>query len=207
MKKTIILTLLTTLLFSCNSKLEKRQSTSTLADSVQVATHYVSYDTIRLTNEAMCVVMHERFGDKITKGEIVKYIDNEGNEISPNDPRCKTNHKQDGYSFVIKDGDTIFYNADILPKFPGGNDELEAFLKRNVVYPSEMNNAHPTGRVGIQCQIRKDGTIGIVKVCRSIDPKLDVEAIKIVKALPRFTPATIQGNNVSCWFILMVPFE
>lgn len=207
MKKINILAVYTILLFSCNPNLNKEQSTSTLADSVQVATRYVSYDTIRLTDEAMYVVMYEHSGDRTTKGEIVKYIDNEGNEISPNDAKCKTNHKQDGYSFVIKEGDTIFYDADILPIFPGGNDELEAFLKRNVVYPSERNNAHPTGRVGIQCQIKKDGTIGIVKVCRSIDPKLDAEAIKIVKALPRFTPAIIQSKNVSCWFTLMVPFE
>ena len=208
MKKDIFFALLAILLLSCNQAVNKEQSTKvTSMNTAQMKTESVFYDTIRITDDVLYVVVHERIGNKVTKGEIVKYIDNDGNEISQDDPRCNATHKKGEYGYIVKAGDTIFYEAETLPMYPGGKSEMEAYLKRNTVYPYDEINNHPTGKVGIQCQIKKDGTIGIVSVCRSIDPKLDAEAIRIVSSFPSFTPATIQGKNVSCWYIVMVPFQ
>ena len=209
MKKSIISAILMILLFSCNRAVKEAPSTTATSDNAaQTEIVSVFYDTIRVTDEASYVVKYEQTGDKIvSKGVIVKYLDNDGNEISQDDPRCDTTHKQGGYGYVVKNGDSIFYDAETLPIYPSGKNEMESFIKRNIVYPYDEKHNHPTGRVVIQCQIKKDGSIGIVRVCHSIDPKLDAEAIRIVKSLPRFTPATIQGKNVGCWLTLVVPFQ
>ena len=208
MKKVIFFAILNMLLFSCNQAGKEEQSTIvSSADTAQLKTKSVFYDTIRITDNALYIVVYEQIGDKVAKGEIVRYIDNDGNEISQDDPRCNTTHKQGQYGYAVKEGDTIYYEVETLPMYPGGKSEMEAYLKRNTVYPYGEKNNHPTGKVGIQCQIKKDGTIGSVRVCRSIDPKLDAEAIRLVSSFPSFTPATIQGKNVSCWYIVMVPFQ
>lgn len=194
---------------SCNKQAVKaEQSNLSQRGSTQSTNISVSYDTIRITDEASYIVKYERIGNRyISKGTIIKYIDNDGNEISDNDPRCETRHQFKGYYFKLHDGDSVFYEAEIAPIFPGGKAELESFIKRSVVSPYDMKNEHPAGRVVLQCQIKKDGTIDLVRVSRSIDPKLDAEAIRVVKSLPRFSPATIQGMNVSCWYTLVVPFQ
>ena len=208
MRKVIFFTILTILLFSCNQAGKEEQSTIvTSADTDQLKTKSVFYDTIRITDDALYVVVYEQIGDKVTKGEIVKYIDNDGNEISQDDPRCNTTHKQGRYGYVVKEGDTIYYETETLPMYSGGKSEMEDYLKRNIVYPYDDKNNHPIGKVGIQCQIKKNGSIGIVRVCRSVDPKLDAEAIRAVQSFPSFKPATIQGKNVSCWFTIFVPFQ
>ena len=44
--------------------------------------------------------------------------------------------------------------------------------------------------------IEKDGSISDVKISRSVDPSLDREALRVVKAMPKWTPAKLKGKPV-----------
>lgn len=63
------------------------------------------------------------------------------------------------------------------------------------------------GRVVVQFVVKKDGSIGQVKVVRKKDPDLDAEAVRIVKSLPKFKPGMKNGRPVNVWFTLPVVFK
>jgi protein TonB len=62
--------------------------------------------------------------------------------------------------------------------------------------------------------VKKDGSIGEVKVLRSVDKDLYKEAVRVVKSLPKFTPGrkpkftsgSQNGQAVNVWYTLPVPF-
>ena len=55
--------------------------------------------------------------------------------------------------------------------------------------------------------IEADGSISNVKVIKGISDVLDKECIRLVKAMPKWKPAHINGINVSSEFILPFQFE
>ena len=55
--------------------------------------------------------------------------------------------------------------------------------------------------------MKKDGSVGEVKIVRSVDKDLDKEAIRVVKSLPKFTPGRQNGKAVNVWYTLPVPFK
>jgi periplasmic protein TonB len=44
--------------------------------------------------------------------------------------------------------------------------------------------------------VDKDGRITDVEITRSVDPSLDKEAMRIVKAMPKWKPGKLKGNCV-----------
>ena len=63
------------------------------------------------------------------------------------------------------------------------------------------------GRVIVQFVVNKDGSIGEVKVVRSVDKDLDKEAVRVIKTLPKFTPGRQNGKAVDVWYTLQVPYK
>jgi periplasmic protein TonB len=90
-----------------------------------------------------------------------------------------------------------------IPEFPGGNDSLKAFLARNLHYPPKAVKDGIEGRVVIKMLVRKNGKIDSVKIMRSVRNDIDKEAVKVVRAMPRWKP--IKDRDV--WFFLPVIFK
>ena len=63
------------------------------------------------------------------------------------------------------------------------------------------------GRVVVQFWIKKDGSIGDVKVVRSVEPTLEEEAIRIVKSLPKFIPGKFNGEPAEFLYTLPIKFN
>ena len=55
--------------------------------------------------------------------------------------------------------------------------------------------------------VGKDGAIHDPKVLRSVDPSLDKEALRVVKAMPRWIPGKQNGVAVAVYFTLPVTFQ
>jgi len=55
--------------------------------------------------------------------------------------------------------------------------------------------------------VEPDGSVGKILILRGIDPLLDNEAIRVVKALPKFRPGRQGGVPVPVWFSLPVFFN
>ena len=91
--------------------------------------------------------------------------------------------------------------------FQGGNDQLPIFLGKNIKYPDESRKKGVSGIVIIEFTITKDGNIEDVKVVKGVDPLLDNEAIRVVKLMPKWTPAENKGEKVNMNYTLPINFK
>lgn len=86
--------------------------------------------------------------------------------------------------------------VDEKPSFPCGESAMKSYLNSNVKYPDVAQENGVQGRVIVESIIEKDGSMSDVKVIRSVDPSLDREALRVVKAMPKWTPAKLKGIPV-----------
>ena len=91
-----------------------------------------------------------------------------------------------------KDENFIYFYVENLAQYPGGNEELIRYLKENVRLPK----SHMKGVVEVGMVIDKDGSILYPEVVSSTVPKLDEEALRLVKAMPKWKPASIGKDKV-----------
>ena len=92
------------------------------------------------------------------------------------------------------------------PQFPGGEDSLLSFLKKNLRYPEEAKLAWIQGRVFVGFLIDHNGKIKDVKILSSVNQQLDDEALRVVHMMPDWTPGTVSGTNVDVQYILPIEF-
>ena len=83
--------------------------------------------------------------------------------------------------------------VDEKPSFPGGESAMKSYLNSNVKYPVEAQENCIQGRVIVQFIIEKDGSISDVKISSSVNPSFDREALRVVKAMPKWNPGKLQG--------------
>ena len=97
--------------------------------------------------------------------------------------------------------------AETMPQFPGGPKALLDYLSTNVVYPEEAYKKGVQGRVIVSFIVEKDGSITEAAVRRSIDPLLDDEALRVINAMPRWTPGTQNNKPVRVKYTVPVSFK
>lgn len=93
----------------------------------------------------------------------------------------------------------------VMPAFPGGDTAMLKWVGEHLRYPYSCEG--PQGRVVVQFLIAKDGSIGEVKVIRSVTPELDAEVVRVVKTFPKFTPGKINGVITELWYTLPITFK
>lgn len=100
-----------------------------------------------------------------------------------------------------------FEVAEVMPSYPGGDRELMKFLSDNLKYPVVDMEQGTQGRVVLRFVVGVDGNITDVKVLRSLSPTTDKEAIRVVKAMPKWIPGRQNGKPVPVFFSLPVRFK
>jgi len=93
--------------------------------------------------------------------------------------------------------------------FKGG--DLGAFrndVQGKLVYPQQAAENGSEGRVFIQFAINSHGDVCDIKVLRSAgDPLLDAEAVRVIKASPKWSPAKQSGAAVKQQFTIPITFK
>lgn len=109
-----------------------------------------------------------------------------------NEKESKSKEEQnESESNKIFNGDDV----DQQPSFPGGTNALNTFIVSNLKYPVFAQEKGIQGRVVVKFIVEKDGSISNVEVDRSV-PGLDNEAMRVVKAMPKWIPGQINGKAV-----------
>ena len=103
--------------------------------------------------------------------------------------------------------DRVWNVVEQMPKFPGGDAGLMSFLKDNIKYPAEAEKAGKQGRVVVTFVVGKDGAVNNAKVVRSVDEKLDAEALRVVNAMPKWQPGKQRGQEVNVMYTIPVTFR
>ena len=107
----------------------------------------------------------------------------------------------------ILDPDRVFGIVEQMPSFPGGDRKLMDYLKENIRYPEEAAEACVQGRVICTFVVERDGSIGHVKVAKSLDPLLDEEALRVVSGMPKWIPGKQNGVSVRTKYAIPVNFR
>ena len=103
--------------------------------------------------------------------------------------------------------DKVYEVCEQMPTFPGGDAAMMKYLSENVKYPALAIKAQEQGRVVVSFTVEKDGAISDVKVARSVTPSLDAEAVRVVKAMPKWTPGKQGGQLVRVRYNVPVSFK
>ena len=93
--------------------------------------------------------------------------------------------------------DSALTNVEQMPQFPGGNDSLIKFIRKNFNYTNKPNT-DPIKRTKIYVQfiVDKNGTIKNLKVLKGINPLLDKEALRVMNMMPKWKPGNQNGETV-----------
>ena len=94
-----------------------------------------------------------------------------------------------------------------MPAFPGGMEAMIQFISSNIQYPADAQKQKVDGRVLVNFVVEKDGSITEVKVVKPTFPSLDAEAIRVVKAMPKWKPGYQRGQAVRVQFTMPINFS
>ena len=101
----------------------------------------------------------------------------------------------------------VFDVVEQMPSFPGGMPALMQWLSQNIKYPVIAAENGVQGRVIVQFVVEKDGSVTDVHVAKSVDPSLDKEATRVVKAMPKWNPGKQNGSAVRVKYTVPVMFK
>jgi TonB family protein len=103
--------------------------------------------------------------------------------------------------------ETEYYDFHVPPEFPGGVNNLAAYLTKNIDYPAKSKREGIEGRVLLNFIVEKDGSVSNVKVIESVSKELDAEAVRVVRKMPKWKPGMEDGEIVRIGFILPIKFR
>ena len=104
------------------------------------------------------------------------------------------------------DNDKAYDVVEEMPQYPGGVGKLMEYVSMNVRYPKEAESKSIQGRVIITFVVEKDGSITDAEVIKSVDPALDAEALRVVKAMPKWTPGKQEGKPIRVKYTMPITF-
>ncbi|MEZ4738631.1 MAG: M56 family metallopeptidase [Flavobacteriales bacterium] len=103
----------------------------------------------------------------------------------------------------------VVSKAEVMPEFPGGMDGSIKYLGEEVKYPkpSAEGAVTPTGTVHVQFIVTTTGAVEKVTVKKGSSIELDMEAIRVVRGMPKWTPGKNDGKPVAVQMVLPIRFE
>jgi protein TonB len=108
---------------------------------------------------------------------------------------------------VLDENEIVHDVVEQMPSFPGGDAALTQYLSSNVKYPAVAVENGIQGRVVCKFVVERDGSITDVRVVKSVDPSLDKEAVRVIRAMPRWFPGRQNGAAVRVNYTVPVRFS
>lgn len=93
------------------------------------------------------------------------------------------------------------------PQFPGGEAALYKYIAENLQYPPEARKKAIQGLVVCTFVIARDGSVEKAKIIRDIGQGCGEEALRIINAMPKWTPGVANGRPVKVRYTLPLRFK
>jgi TonB family protein len=97
--------------------------------------------------------------------------------------------------------------VDIEAQFPGGMTEFSRFLGDNIRYPKKAQDEGVEGKVIVEFVVCEDGQVCNINIKQNPSVILTNEAIRVLKSMPQWKPATQDGKKVSMYYSLPISFS
>ncbi|MBO0929411.1 M56 family metallopeptidase [Fibrella aquatilis] len=107
---------------------------------------------------------------------------------------------------ISNDGE-VFTTVEQQPQFPGGMQGLFNYVNDNLQYPEAARRAAVSGKVFVQFDVNTDGSIGSVQILKGLGFGCDAEAVRLVKAMPKWIPGQQSGRPVTVRYTLPIDFQ
>jgi protein TonB len=95
---------------------------------------------------------------------------------------------------------------EVAPGYPGGDEARIKYLRENLKYPQLARESNIDGTVFIEFVVERDGSISKPTIKRDIGGGCGEEALRVVKAMPKWTPGKQRSKPVRTQFILPIKF-
>jgi protein TonB len=107
---------------------------------------------------------------------------------------------------VEENPNQIFTAVEQAPTFPGGDGAFGKYLGKNIRYPAIARENNVQGRVVLTFVVERDGSLTDIKVLRSLGSGTDEEAVRVLKASPKWKPGIQNGRPVRVQYSIPVNF-
>jgi TonB family protein len=107
---------------------------------------------------------------------------------------------------VLEYKEKIYTTVQQQAEFPGGIKAWSRFLSAMIRYPAAAKRANRGGTVLVSFVINTNGTIQDIQLKKRIGFGCDEEAIRVIKAMPRWNPAKQDGKAVRSRFTQPITF-
>ncbi|MFC2493365.1 MAG: energy transducer TonB, partial [Prevotella sp.] len=101
----------------------------------------------------------------------------------------------------------VYEVCEQMPTYKGGEEAMMRFLSQVTRYPQRAQEFGIQGCVVVGFIVEKDGSLSDFKFIQRVDPELDDEALKTVKAMPKWNPGKHNGKNVRVRHSVPVSFK
>ena len=101
----------------------------------------------------------------------------------------------------------VRHTAEIMPQFEGSTTGLKKWLSENMRYPEDAIHKKEEGKVAVKFIVMDDGSISNAEVVSGVSPSLDAEALRLIKQMPKWIPASNEGKACSIECTLRITFK
>ena len=96
-------------------------------------------------------------------------------------------------SLQIIKGRYYYSKLSYKARYPGGQEMLDKFISKNMVYPEQALKDSIQGRVYASFVINEEGRVMDARIVNGVHPLLDAAALEVIRSIPKFYPATDKG--------------
>ena len=101
----------------------------------------------------------------------------------------------------------VYMIVELMPMYPGGEEAMAKFIKKNIKYPDQEKKNGVEGRVVLGIQVERDGSLTNINIRKGVSPGIDKEALRLVSLFPKFNPGKHRGQTVRVKYALSIVFK
>lgn len=91
-------------------------------------------------------------------------------------------------------------------EFIGGQQAFYEFLRANINLPQDAEKKEITGKVRVAFIVTKKGEICDVKITSKPKEYLDIEVVRVMKIMPKWSPGINEGEIVDSYYLMDIKF-
>lgn len=141
--------------------------------------------------------------DTITTGEI-NIIETDNPDSSPTQSSALRRPDLASSDDLLEGEAEIFQFVEVEAEFPGGQQALMDYLQHHLHYPEDSSIV---GTVVVSFVVEVDGSLSNFRLLRDIGGGCGQEALRVIKAMPKWIPGKNKGHAVRSWYSLPILFE
>ncbi len=102
--------------------------------------------------------------------------------------------------------DSVYVLPQVQAMYPGGQGAMRTFFLANIKMP-ESTGQLVKGKVFVRFMVKKNGELARVYLLKGLTETCNKEALRVIKKMPNWIPASQEGEIVRSWHTLPIYFE